>query len=164
MTKDKHECEDAETIREKYKELVEKYKLPNFEEVNKDFDIIKVDCDSETILRDIRKVVVSKFSSVLQFVELLLNPTNGSMFHMYLVKGVRESEKKTLNKLFKQLGNLEIDSYLRDVTYEEKAEAEFIKDKFKIWKKMQPEITEIINSLKENWEKESSKKEKSYFG
>jgi len=163
MAKDKkHEHEDAETIREKYSELKKKYNLPEFEELNEEFDIVKVDSNSETMLRDIRKSMMAKFSSILQFTELALNPANASMFYMYLVKGLNDKEK--LSELFNQLGSIEIMSYERDVEYDEKKEAEFIIGTFKKWKQMQPDVRKMILSLKENWNKKSTEKSKSYFG
>ena len=156
--------ESLEMIKKTYKELEKKYNLPNFKELDEDFDISKVDCTIETLLRDIRKTMFGKFASVLNFIELLLNPSNGSMFHMYMVKGITLEEKNILNKLFEKLGYIEIESFSLDINYDEKNEALFIKKSFREWQEMKPEVDKTIKSLKENWKKVSDKKEKSYFG
>jgi len=156
--------QDVEEIKEKYEKLKKKYNLPNFDDVNKDFDIIKVDENSETMLRDIRKTIMAKYSSVLGFVELLLNPSGGSMFYMFLVNGIGNSEKEKLKTLFTKLGEIEIDSIHRDIEYDEEKEAEFLKLRFEDWKQIQPELKSIADSLKLNWKKVIGKKERSYFG
>ena len=138
--------------------------MPSYKGLDEDFDINKVDSVEDTLLRDIRKIMFGKFASVLNFIELLLNPSNGSMFHMYMVKGINSDEKNTLNKLFESLGAIEIESFSLDIDYSEKNEAIFIKESFEKWQLMKPELNKIINSIKQEWKKSSSKKEKSYFG
>jgi len=166
--KDKECCEECggsvESLKENYEVFQKKYSLPSFKELNEEFDIGKLDCDTETILRDIRKSMVLKFSSTLQFTELLLNPSNGSMFHMFLVKGINGDNKEDLNKLFENLGSIEIESFSRDITYNEKEEANFINRNFKSWKELKPPLEKIMKSLKDNWKKTAQKKGKSYFG
>ena len=166
--KEKPKCEYCgealEAIKEEYEKLQAQYDLPSFKEINEDFDISKVDCNTGTILRDVRKMMVLKFSSILQFVELLLNPSSGSMFHMFLVKGINGDNKDILNSLFEGLGTIEINSFELDINYSEKDEADFIKRNFHAWNSMKPKINTINKSLKDNWKKTTQKKDKSYFG
>lgn len=149
----------------KYEVLKKKYSLPSFKELNEEFDISKVDPSTETILRDIRKGIISKFFSILSFIELLINPSNGSMFYMYLVRGLDTNDKEKLKKLFDKLGYVEIKSFKLDIEYSEKGEAEFIKNSLKVWNnEIQQDLSDIIKKLDINWSKISSKKERSYFG
>ena len=165
MAKKEIEIENPiELLKSEYKKLSDKYNLPSYKEMDEDFDINKIDSIEDTLLRDIRKLMFSKFASVLNFVELLLNPTNGSMFHMYLVKGINTEEKNSLNNLFESLGSIEIESFSLDINYSEKNEAAYIKESYEKWQKMKPELDKIISSIKLNWKKVSSKKEKSYYG
>ena len=151
-------------LKEVYDELNKKYKLPSFKELNEEFDIGKAEFNEHTALRDIRKTIMVKFSSSLQLTELLLNPSNGSMFNMLLTRGIESQEKIILEKLFDTLGQIEIKSYTLDIEYSEKAEAEFIKNSSEEWKKVSKELNSIIKKLGENWKKDNSKKSKSYFG
>ncbi|MBI2628981.1 hypothetical protein HYW74_02770 [Candidatus Pacearchaeota archaeon] len=163
------DCEDCcmnelDQIKEKYLELQKKYSLPNFEQLNEEFDIGKSEFNHDTILRDVRKSMVNKFFAILSFTELLLNPSTGSMFYMFLVKGINSKEKEILNGLFDRLGDIEIDSFELDVTYNEKAEAKFISEKYKVWQEIKKELTQVLDSLKKNWGSRGIKKEKTYFG
>ncbi len=153
-----------ETLKEQYSSVRKKYNLPEFTALNEEFDIAKLDVNDETLLRDIRKTMIAKLFSVLNFVELLLNPSNGSMFHMYLVKAISQKEKETLNQLFDKLGEIEIESFSLDIEYSEKKEAEFINNIFKEWQKIKKDLADIISSLKKSWGNNNTKKEKSYFG
>ena len=93
------EQQNTESIKHKYNSLKEKYSLPDFKKLDEDFDIIcKIENNTDTPLREVRKAMVFKFSSLLNFVELMLNPASGSMFHMYLVKGVNGIEKELKEK------------------------------------------------------------------
>jgi len=161
MGKDK---EDDCEIKEKYEKLVKKHDLPSFEEINNDFDITKIDSDSETLIRDVRKAITAKFSSILSFVEVLLNPTSGSMFYMFLVKGVNGEEKEILNNLFAKIGAMDIEAITLDIVYSEEKEAEFIKSSFEDWRRIQKDLMKVVDKLKENWQKTAIKKDRSYYG
>jgi len=155
---------DIKELKKKYELLKKKYNLPGFKELDEEFDILKADSDSETLLREIRKAMILKFSAVLNFIELLLNPTSGSMFYMFLVRGINGIDKSIMDKLFEKLGEIELTSFRLDVNYSEEKEADFIKSEFASWQGIKPELTKILDSLQENWKKTVSKKEKSYFG
>src|SRR3990167_621299 len=155
--------EELEIIREEYEKLAKKYSLPSFKELDEDFEISKAEFSGTTILRDMRKLIIAKFASMMNFAELLLNPSNGSMFHMFLTRGISSEDKEILSKIFGEIGEIEIDSFALELNYGEKNEAEFIKKSFSQWQEMKPEFEQIFNSLKINWKKSSIKKEKSYF-
>ncbi len=151
-------------MKEKYDILAKKYKLPNFTQINEDFDLSKFDFNEETLLREIRKAIVTKVTSVLQFLELILNPSSGSMFHMFLVRGIKNGEVEKINKLFESLGTIEINALELDINYNEVNEADFIRKTFNEWQNSKRSLSEIISSIKQNWNKTQSKKEKSYLG
>ena len=155
---------ELDEIKTKYLELQKKYPLPGFEQLNEEFDIGKFDFNQDTILRDVRKSMVNKFFAILSFTELLLNPSTGSMFYMFLVKGVNSKEKEILDRLFDKLGDIEIDSFELDINYSEKAEAKFISEKYKVWQEIKKELVQVLDSLKKNWGSRATKKEKTYLG
>ena len=151
-------------IKETYEIARKKYQLPDFKELNEEFDIGKIEFNEDTVLRDLRKAIMLKLSSSLQLIELLLNPTNGSMFNMLLTRNIESEEKLILEKLFDTLGQIEINSYVLDIEYSEKNEAEFIISRTEEWKIISKEINKILRKLGEDWKKSNFKKAKSYFG
>ena len=158
-------CENSnEDMKKDYDKFRKMYNLPEFKSLNEDFDIGKIEYHNGTLLRDVRKMMVSKLASLLQFIELLLNPSNGSMFYMFAVRSIGESEKEMLNKLFESLGEIELESFYLDINYKERAEAEFIKKHFTSWQSMKKDLDKIIKCLNDGWRKSASKKERGYFG
>ena len=160
----KEQSVEFNDIRIVFGKFSKKYSLPDFDKLNEDFDISKIECDPNMLLRDIRKIMSNKFSSVMNFIELLLNPSNGSMFNMFLVRGVNSEEKEILDELFSKIGGIGIEAFELDIYYSEAKEAEFVKSKFNDWQEIKPKLETIVKSLKGNWRKESGKKTKSYFG
>jgi len=157
--------ESEEDLKDNYNKLKKKYSLPEFKVLNEEFDIGKIDFNHDTVLRDVRKGIIAKCFSILSFIELLINPTSGSMFYMYLVRGLDAADKEKLKELFDKLGSIEIDSFKLDVKYSEAEEAKFIKAKTAEWdKEIKPILLNIVDRLSINWKKISIKKEKSYFG
>lgn len=165
MKTDEKNEKNENKLKEEYEKLRKKYnRLPEFKKFDEEFDISKTECGENTFSRDIRKVMVIKFFAVLNFVEMLLNPSNGTMFQMFLVKGINSNEKDTLNSLFDKLGVIEIESFALDINYNEEKEVEFIINNFKQWNDMKSELNMVIESLKNNWRKTNTSKGKSYFG
>jgi len=161
----RNEDDDLVKMKELYERLKSRYSgLPSFDKLNEEFDIGKVDFNEVTLARDVRKAMINKFFAILNFVEMLLNPSNGTMFQMFLVKGINSVEKDILNKLFEELGIIEIESFYLDINYNEDKEVEFIVKNFQEWPEMKKELNKVIESLRNNWRKTSSSKGKSYFG
>ena|SRR3989338_1089920 len=156
--------EELEIVKKEYEKLSKRYDLPDFDKLNEEFDICRCDINIKTLIRDIRKAMALKFSNLLAFVELLLNPSNGSMFYMFLVRGIDVKEKEVLEKLFSELGKMSIASFELDIDYSEQKEAHYIKENFKQWQGLKKDSLFIAEALKQSWGKAIGKKEKSYFG
>jgi len=154
-----------ENMKKEYEKLREKYKLPEYKILNEEFDVEKVaENETETLLREIRKLIMEKVIAYLRFIELLLNPTNAPMFFFALLKGLEASDKKILDNLYTKLGRIEIEVIDIDNDYSEKNEAEFIKKIFKEWQEVKEEMRTVSKALQQGWDKKSEKKEKSYVG
>lgn len=148
-----------------YGKLAEKYKLPGYQQLNEEFDIEKVqELETDTLLREIRKVIMDKAIAYLRFTELLLNPSNAPMFFFAMLKGMEACDKKVLEDIYSQLGKMEVEVIDVDNDYSEKNEAEFIKHIFVEWKEIKAEMKHVSKALKRSWDSKSVKKEKSYLG
>jgi hypothetical protein len=154
-----------EKLKKDYSILEKKYKLPTFCQLNEEFDIEKVqELETETLLREIRKVIMDKVVAYLRFIELLLNPSNAPMFFFALLKGIDSADKKVLDSLYTRLGMLEIEVISVDNDYSENSEAEFINRVFKDWQEIKEDMKHISKVLRKSWDRKSEKKEKSYLG
>lgn len=163
MAKDK-EFMSLEDIRGEYDQFKKKYDLPEFTKLNEVFDIEElVECETEFILRKIRKIISEKIAGYLRFFETILNPSNAPIFFFKVIKKLDNSDRENLTRIYERLGNIEIELVRLDLDYNEKKEADFIKDIFKTFSEIKGDVLGIIDKMLDN--SESKKEDKSsYFG
>lgn len=161
--KKEHLCLDE--LKKEYEKLREKYKLPEFSEMNKVFDIEEIDVDTEFLLRRTRRYISEKLGGYMRFVEILLNPSNAPIFFFKIIKKLDNKDKEVLTEIYDRLGSFEIETISLDLDYEEEKEAEFVK---KIYEMFNNEIkAKLLNILKklENGNGDRKKEDNgSYFG
>jgi hypothetical protein len=151
-------------IKKRYGPLKKKYKMPEFNKLNEEFEIEKIqEHETDFLLREIRKDVGEKVGAFLRFLETILNPVVAPVFVLNSLKNLSSHDKELIKKNYEMLVELEIKAIGLDVEYNEKKEAEFIKEAFKKWQDAKPEIKEIVHSLgKAQFTTDS--KSKSYLG
>jgi len=153
-----------EKVKENYQILQEKYSLPSFDDLNKDFQIEKVTLfETDLLLKEIRVCISNKFFNYLRFLESLINPSNASMFIFAMAKSL-DKDKEKLIKLNKQLSVLEIDFIDLDLGYSESKEADSIKKYYLLWQDVQKDLLEILGVIKKNWDNKAEDNSKGYYG
>jgi len=154
-----------EELKNNYEILRKKYALPEFKQLNEEFDIEKVaENETECLLREIRKAIMDKAIAYLRFIEMLLNPTNAPLFFLALIKGLSVDDRKILEKLYDKIGHFEIDVIELDCQYSEEDEAGFIKKATKEWKIISDNMIKLVEVLRRNWNQKSKKDERGYCG
>ena len=156
---------NLEDLKKDYELLMKKYSLPSFKEMNETFDIeVLAEAKSEILLKRIRKVMSEKLASVLRILEALINPPNTSVFLFNIIKGFNEEDKKIINELYKKLNQIEIKIFGLEIEYDEKKEADFIKNFMQSWKGIKGDLRKIEAAMERCSLSKSKKQEKSYFG
>ena len=92
-------------IRKKYDELKEKYSLPDFDELNNEFELSTIEHE-EFLLRQIKKKIDDKINAMCEFLEDLLSPDN-SIANIYEYKAFDDDERKKVFEFYKRLKVLE---------------------------------------------------------
>ena len=157
--------ENLGNLKNEYKKLQERYGLPTFEELNKDFQIEKAtEHETDFLLREIRKFIAERFFNYLSFMESLLNPVNVPMFIFSIVKTFDVKEKERLTEIYKKLAKVEVELIELDIQYNEEKEAEFIKNAFSLWQEVKEDVSKIVSVIKKNWDNETEASKKDYFG
>jgi len=124
-----------EKLKKDYEKNRVKYNLPDFKFMNENFEIeLIADDDIELLVRRVRKNVRDKIHAMISVLETFLNPTSAPMFVFNIIKGFGNGEKEIIEKLYKKFAELEIDAFNLEITYNEKAEAEYIKKVCELWK------------------------------
>jgi len=151
-------------LKKKYEKLRKKYNLPSFENMNRDFEIEKLqERETETLIREIRRAIADKNIAYLKFVEMFMNPNQAPMFFLALVKSLDANERGLLHELYSELGKFEIKNIALDNEYDEKKDAEFIKQSYKKWQEIKKKFSKLMNAVEEAWEKETEKRDKGYL-
>ena len=154
---------DLKELKESYSKLESKYKLPSFKELNDNFEIDKIDRESDTLLRVIRKVMMEKIVNSLGFLEMLLNPMQIPRMYMPYIKVMNTDDKKIIEKIYGDFSELSMSSLESEIDYQEKVEAELIKKIFKRWQESKEGFRKIFLKIR-NPGNGNSSRERSYFG
>jgi len=155
-----------EELKRLYALKAEEYGLPDFDSLNRDFSVEKAaDKETDFVLREVRTMMSEKAIAYMHFTETLINPSNGSPFFFRLIKYLDSDDRKILEETYSLLGMLSIEISELDCTYDEKAEAEFIKKLVIDWKIVAKNMKILIEKFKAKWnEKTVGSSDKGYFG
>lgn len=156
---------DLGEVKKQYELLKKKYKLPEFSKLNEEFEIEKIqEKETDFLLREIRRAMLDKVAAFLKFLELFLNPQLAPLFILTSLKNFAPKEKDSIEKVYKELANTELFSIDLDINYNEDKEAKFIRETFKKWQELKPQLQEVSEAILQIQKKSSEKKNKSYFG
>lgn len=148
-----------------YSKLRTKYSLPDFNKLNRDFEIEKAsERESDCLLREMRKIMAEKEIAILRFLEMLLNPSNAPFFIFSIIKNLSASDKKVIERIYENICEFEILALSLDLLYDEKKEAEFIKRASKKWDEMTDDLKEFNILLLRAWKSSGTKSRKDYLG
>ncbi len=154
-----------EDFKQEYKKIQEKYSLPSFENLNEDFGIEKAsELETDLLPREIRKFIWDKIVNYLRLIEGLLNPVNAPMFIFSVIKLLGVEEKRRLSEIYKKLTKTEIKVIALDLNFDEKKEAEFIKNSYGIWQEIKKDLVDIMEKVYNKWDDKIEATTKGYFG
>ena len=156
---------NLEELKERYAELKSEYDLPEFDELNKLFDIEEVDSETDFLLRRIRRVISEKVLGYLKFIEVILNPSNAPIFFFTLIKKMENKDKDILTKIYEDLGKIEIEIIVLDLEYSEKKEAEFVKKLYSMCNEnVRVELLNVLKKIGNGSDEKKKESSGSYFG
>ncbi|MEK6800296.1 MAG: hypothetical protein AABY05_00015 [Nanoarchaeota archaeon] len=154
---------DLKDMKKEYEVLAKKYSLPSFKQINEDFEIEKLERESETLLRSIRKVMMEKIVNSLGFLEMLMNPMNAPRMYINFVNNVSQEDKKRMDKMYSDLGDISVLALSREIDYDERGEAVLVKKISDAWFSLKKDFREILNKIGQP-NNNTVKRERSYFG
>jgi hypothetical protein len=157
---------NLEELKREYKNLQEKYNLPNFELINKEFSIEKIsENETELLTKEIRRFIADKVFNYLRFIETILNPVNAPIFIFSIMKSLNQDDKSKLTNVYEKLSLIDLELIKLDVETTEKKDGEFIKRVFDTWQEIKKELISVLDKLKYIKEENTEEKSKSkYFG
>ncbi len=154
---------DLKELKRDFEILAKKYSLPYFDTLNETFELEKLDRETMTILRSVRKVMMEKIVNSLGFLEMLLNPMNAPMMYVSYIRSMSDEDRKLINKMYISLAELSLNALDREISYDEKSEAEMIRKIYQTWADIKSDFTTLLKSMKKP-SIAQPKKERNYFG
>ena len=160
------ECqENLNKIKKDFKKIGKKYKLPKFEELAREFDIEKI-AEKETsfLLRDVRRAINEKISAYLHLFETLINPSSPPLFIFSILKNLEEKEQKIMKEIYSKLVKFQLKVLGLDTIYNEKEEAQFIKNVYHEWQKLKIQIHSLFEGFDKKFRENNTSVKKGYLG
>lgn len=152
-------------LKKEYVVFEKKYQLPKFSELNIEFEIEKLqENETDLLLREIRRTISDKTVAFMKFFEIFLNPQAAPLFMLSAIKSLNAADKIKIEKIYNKIVAIEIHAITLDVEYDERKEAEFIKNTYKNWKEMKEDLKIIEEILSRVNHETKSGTGKSYFG
>ena len=149
-----------------YEEIRKKHSLPDFEDLNMDFDIGKIRRDSGNLIRDIRRVMMEKIVYYVRLVEVMVNPSQASPIMLMLLKDINSDDKKVIDSVMNNFVELEIASHKLDVLSSVQEESKLINHINSTWNKKRNEVMHLVKILEKNLQNKPesiTKKSRDYF-
>ena len=151
-------------VEKEYNRLSKKYNLPNFKEINEEFEIGDLE-NVSFLLRNILRKVAEKLEFYTNLINDIMQPDTSSLSSMHETRFFSENEKNDMYALFKNI----MKSYRNIIELvlenNEKKQAEFIRNFFSEWFKIKKQLIDYLGKMKDSWEKETTVKEDlGYFG
>lgn len=154
---------EVEEFKKKYAQISKRHKLPSFDELNLDFEIDKLDKDSDNLLRCIRKVMMEKIVNSITFLEMLVNPVNAPRMYIPYIRTMGVEDRKIIDEIYSSLAELSVLSLELEIYSSEADEAVLVNNVFEKWKEVKPKFRQILKNMKAP-KNSIEKKERSYFG
>src|SRR3989344_3434384 len=141
-----------------YNELRKKYRLPEFKEINYEFELSDLD-ETDFLIKSIIKRIAEKLDFFTGLFEELLQPDGSNLSAMHESRVFEDDEKKEAFNFYRKLMFLSRRTVELSLNGSEKEEAEFICGFFSEWKPIKEELKKYLNKMKESWKTETDIKE-----
>lgn len=145
----KADGEDLEKLKEEYEEARKKYNLPSFEEIDKEFELRKLESGG-FIIKDVRRIIVNKLQSFADWLTPILNPHPESLHSAIETKIFEKQEISDMLAFYKRLGHLIHMSLIASLKTEQD-EINFIKDILLEYPEMKIKILGYVEKIAEGW-------------
>ena len=137
-------------LEKKYEELMKKYNLPSFKEID---NLLEISCFQTDLFltRNIRRSIGDRLENYAKIINELLQP-DANMQSLAETGYLTEQERKSLLQLFKHLMHFIRFENELEFANDEKKDAEFIMAYLNAIPKINEQLIIIMQKLKQNWQ------------
>jgi hypothetical protein len=150
-------------MNKQFETLKKKFKLPAYEDLDRDFQISNMD-EKEDILRGITRHVYETYDAYCRLLEELIQPET-KISTMKEASELNAQDKKILADCHRRI-MLKLREFIElGLEYSDKNAAKMIIDSYKEWQSLKPDLKKIASKLKDTWQKQAKlDSERGYFG
>ena len=148
----------SKDIEKQYNELRKKFKLPEFKDLDNEFEISDLE-ETNFLLKAIIRRIAERFDFYTTMLEEVLQPDTSNLYAMHETRFFDENEKKQMYDLYSRLMNFNRQSIEVTLENNEKNAVDFINSIFNEWNGLKQELLGVINKMKSSWKTETYIKE-----
>jgi hypothetical protein len=142
------EKDNLQKLKENYEKLRKKYNLPEFDKLDDEFEIRKIDHDSN-LVREIARHIISKLISICEYLDPILNP-HESLRSSVEANAFTEEEIEDMVKFYKEIWhNIHLCANASFVSDDE--ESKCISNMLVKWPKLKNKIKYFSDKLVMTW-------------
>ena len=145
-------------IEKQYNELRKKHKLPEFKEIDFEFEISDLE-ETNFLLRAIIRKIAEKLDFYSTMLEEVLQPDTSNLYAMHETRYLDENEKKQMYELYTKLMNFNRHSIEVSLEHDEKEKVDFVNNIFNEWKNLKQELLKFVKKMRASWKTEADIKE-----
>ena len=143
-----------------YEELMKKYDLPSYNEINYEFEISTLDIKKiNSLSRGILRAMTNKMALFLNYVEPVISPNPQGLHAFIEAQNTSNDEKKEAFDFYKKISKMYHKAYSMELLEDEKTVIEEIKNILKDWRKIKTEFKKLSEIINSSWEREAKKEE-----
>ena len=152
-------------LEKQYSELKKKFKLPEFKEVDNEFELSDLD-ETNFLLRSIVRRIAEKLDFYSTMLEEILQPDTSNLYAMHEIRHFDDNEKKQMYELYIKLMSSNRKSIEVSLIHNEKEEVDFISSMFNEWKILKNELLKFVMKMRASWKSEEAdiKEDLGYLG
>jgi len=155
MEDSKEKKKEKKDLKEEYNKLKVKYSLPDFEALDRDFQIEDIDPE-ENIIRDILEEVNSNVEFYSRLMEGLISP-DSKLSDMKEASNLNKEDQTNINDIYRKCMLMNRTLLLIDLDYDEAEAAKTIIHIHKEWQEVKKNIRLILIKMKETWSEQAKK-------
>ncbi len=147
-----------------YGVLQAKYKLPDYDALNNQFDIDTIETKEKYVAKDIAHKVFEQLENYRKIMESMLQPEM-SILNMQESEFISEEMHERILDYARQLMRIDRRLLIAELENTESDYAEFIIDAYNTWQPLQKQFLIIVKHLEESWKtKRKGKQSQHYLG
>ncbi|MBI2659074.1 hypothetical protein HYX05_03180 [Candidatus Woesearchaeota archaeon] len=152
-------------IEKQYIELKKKHRLPEFREIDFEFELSDLE-ETSFLLRAIIRRMEEKLDFYSTMLEEILQPDTSNLYAMHETRFFDEDEKKRMYELYTKLMNFNRQSIEVSLEHNENNEVDFINNLFQEWKTLKQELLAFVRKTRASWKREEAdiKEDLGYMG